>query len=245
MFNRILIFILLALTIFAEGEGISLDLSKPKKSYNVEWENTTGDKSYGRLWNQTKATGILALATVGVLYALPEDFTGWDRDDIKHISQKYSYNTRTRGFVWDGDNWFFNLVGHPYVGSCYYIAARKSGFSQFYSFTYSFVMSTFFWESGFEAFAEGPSIQDTIITPGAGAVLGEYLYTVEKKIIENDGKIGNSKFFGKTALVIIDPIGSLANVMGYKDEDVMGSWTMYKADNNQNTQLAYMFKVDF
>lgn len=45
--------------------------------------------------------------------------------------------------------------------------------------------------------------------------------------------------------MIIDPIGSLANVMGYKDEDVMGSWTMYKADNNQNTQLAYMFKVDF
>lgn len=246
MFKKIVVFFLITFIILAEGEKIDLTVDLDKaKDYNLLLENSTKEPSYSRLFDQTKSMAILSLATVAVLYVLPEDFTGWDRDDIKHISERWTSNTQDRGFVWDGDNWFFNLVGHPYVGSCYYIAARKSGFTQFDSFMYSFFMSTFFWESGIEAFAEGPSIQDTIITPGAGALLGEYLYRTEIKVLNNGGQIMNSKVLGKTVLVLIDPIGSLANTMGYKDDSVQGSWSVYKKDINSKMQLAYTFKVDF
>ena len=105
-------------------------------------------------------------------------------------------------------------------------------------------MSTFFWEMGVEAFAEAPSMQDIVITPGAGAILGEYLYNLEGKIIKNEGKIGNSKFLGKTALLFIDPIGSLANTMGYKDDTVQGFWNFTKS-YDERLQLAYNLRVEF
>lgn len=245
MLKKIIVFFILGIVVLAEGEKIDLGTQIfEKKNYNLVLENRTDKPSYDRLIDQTKAMAILSLATVAVLYVLPEEFTGWNRDDIKNIGERYSNNVKNRGVVWDGDNMFFNLVGHPYVGSCYYIVARKSGFTQFDSFLYSFLMSTFFWESGVEAFAESPSIQDIIITPGTGALLGEYLYRKEIKILNNDGKIANSKFLGKTVLILIDPIGSLANTMGYKDDEVRGAWSVYK-ENNSKLQLAYNFKVNF
>lgn len=246
MFKKIILFMSFCTIMFAEGEKLSLNEGtvQTKSDFNLKFNNALSEPSFKRLGDQTKATGILSLATVAVLFILPEDFTGWSRADIKNIGSRYKKNQGERGLVWDPDNPFFNFVGHPYVGAVYYIAARKSGFDEFDSFMYSFLMSTFFWEMGIEGFAEAPSIQDIVITPGSGAILGEYLYGLEMKILANEGKIGNSRFLGKTALVFIDPIGTLANKMGYKDDEVQGSWTVMTVNKNQS-QLAYTFGVKF
>ncbi|WP_203249645.1 MULTISPECIES: DUF3943 domain-containing protein [Cysteiniphilum] len=66
----------------------------------------------------------------------------------------------------------YQYIGHPYAGAIYYMAARDSGFGEFESFLYSAFISTFFWEYGVEAFAEVPSIQDLIVTPVDGWLLG-------------------------------------------------------------------------
>lgn len=245
MFKKIILFLSFYCAVFAQGEKINLDEEQVINiNYDVVKENKMETASSQRLMNQTKATAILSLATVGILYALPEDFTGWDRDEVKNLKSKYNKNLVKRGFVWDPDNLFFNFIGHPYVGAVYYIAARKSGYDEYDSFLYSFFMSSIFWEMGIEAMAEAPSIQDIVITPGAGAILGEYLFKVEGKIINNDGKIGNSKFLGKTALVFIDPIGTLANKMGFKDDEVQGAWT-FLPTGQKEIQLAYNLKVNF
>lgn len=246
MLKKLIIFFSLTFIVLGQGETIKLDeeIKEPVLHYNLILTNTLEEPSFNRLGNQTKATFILSLATVGILFALPEDFTGWTRSDIKHIDTRYNHNLGHRGMVWDPDNLWFNLVGHPYVGSIYYIAARKSGFDEFDSFLYSFAMSTFFWEMGVEGFAEAPSIQDIVITPGIGALLGEYLYHVEINIINNDGKIKNSRFLGKSALVLIDPVGTLANFMGYKDDVVKGSWTFVKGKRNESL-LGYNISMKF
>lgn len=246
MIKRFILFFAITFVIFAEGEQLNLEsqTTKLELDYNMEFVNALKEPSKERLINQTKSIAILSLATMGILYALPEDFTGWERDDFKYIGLNYKENFEERGVIWDPDNAFFNFVGHPYVGAVYYIAARKSGYDEYHSFLYSFVMSSFFWEMGIEAFAEAPSIQDIIITPGAGAILGELMFAMEHKILENDGKILKSRFLGKTALIAIDPIGSLANTIGYKDDQVMGYWSFGKNSGNR-MQLAYNLRIEF
>ena len=248
MIKRIFLFLIIAFITFGQGEELIIEKTETKeetvKDFNVPFVNALKEPNYQRLANQTKSIALLSLGTMGVLYALPESFTGWERGDFKNAASNYKVNITERGAVWDPDNLYFNFIGHPYVGAVYYIAARKSGFDEFDSFLYSFGMSTFFWEMGVEAFAEAPSIQDIVVTPGAGAILGECLFGLEHKILKNNGKVLNSRFLGRTSLILIDPIGTLANVMGFKDEDVMGSWTFAKNKNN-DLQLGYTLQMAF
>jgi len=239
--KKIAIFLLLCLMSYAQEEKSLIEV---KKEIVVEKPLELNVENPQRLVNQTKTTVLLAVGTLSVLYLLPESFTGWDKNTLKDIPSSYKHNVENRGIIWDPDDGFFNYVAHPYVGAVYYVAARKSGYDEFHSFLYSFTMSAFLWELGIEAVSQSPSMQDLVITPGVGAILGEYLYGLEGKIIKNDGKIGNSKFIGKTALFFIDPIGSVSNIIGFKDTEVKGFWNFTK-DYENRLQLSYNFRAEF
>jgi hypothetical protein len=154
----------------------------------------------------------------GVLYAMPESATNWDKEEMKEkgIAYKWKENVKA-GPVWDEDDWVLNWITHPYSGGVYYMTARSSGFNIFESFLYSAFMSTFFWEYGIEAFAEIPSKQDLIITPVLGSVVGEGFFYAKKSILKHDKKVLNSRFLGHTTLFVIDPFNTILDSFGYKD----------------------------
>ncbi|MNL27232.1 hypothetical protein D3C87_1488100 [compost metagenome] len=79
------------------------------------------------------------------------------------------------------------------------------------SFGYSVMMSTFFWEYGVESFAEVPSIQDLIVTPIIGSLLGEAFFRLERNIQENHGKVWGSETLGKVCMVLLNPAGALSD----------------------------------
>jgi hypothetical protein len=175
-------------------------------------------KDYRRLGIDT---GMFFGATViafGVLYAMPESVTNWDKEDMKEngIFTKWKQNVKA-GPVWDEDDWVLNWVTHPYAGGVYYMTARSSGFNMFESFVYSAIMSTFFWEYGVEAFAEIPSYQDLMITPIIGSVVGEGFFYAKKSIVKHDRKVLNSKLLGYTSLFLMDPFNTLLDSFGYKE----------------------------
>jgi hypothetical protein len=175
-------------------------------------------KDYRRLGIDT---GMFFGATViafGVLYAMPESVTNWDKEDMKEngIFTKWKQNVKA-GPVWDEDDWVLNWITHPYSGGVYYMTARSSGFNMFESFVYSAIMSTFFWEYGVEAFAEIPSYQDLMITPVIGSVVGEGFFYAKKSIVKHDRKVLNSKFLGYTSLFLMDPFNTLLDSFGYKE----------------------------
>ena len=155
----------------------------------------------------------------GVLWAMPESVTNWDKEEIKEkgILWKWKENVKA-GPVWDKDNWVLNWITHPYSGGIYYMTARSSGYTVLESFGYSAIMSTFFWEYGIEAFAEVPSIQDLVITPVFGAAVGEGFFYAKKSILRNDRKVLKSKFLGYTTLFLIDPFNTILDGFGYKEK---------------------------
>lgn len=153
----------------------------------------------------------------GVLWVMPERTTNWDKDEMreKGIFWKWKQNVKT-GPVLDKDDWVLNWITHPYCGGLYYMTARSNGFTVIESFGYSTIMSTFFWEYGIESFAEVPSIQDLIITPVLGSIVGEGFFYAKKSIVRHDHRILKSKFLGYTALFFMDPFNTILDGFGYK-----------------------------
>ena len=175
-------------------------------------------RDYRRLGYDTAMYLGAAVVAFGVLYAMPESATNWDKEAMKEngITYKWKQNVKA-GPVWDDDDWVLNYITHPYSGGVYYMTARSSGFNIFESFLYSAFMSTCFWEYGIEAFAEIPSKQDLIVTPVIGSVIGEGFFYAKKSIIRNDRRVLRSRFLGYTSLLLMDPFNTLLDSFGYKE----------------------------
>lgn len=160
------------------------------------------------LVRQTRNMSVVAIGLIGVLFLVPEEMQGWGPGDMDNLGEKYVDNVTTRP-EWDGNKWYYNYIGHPISGAAYYQVARHAGFNRAESFAYSVFMSTIFWEYGFEAPFEVPSIQDLIITPVVGSLLGEFFFQKAKSIRENGGTVMGSRFLGNLSLVAMDPAGYL------------------------------------
>jgi len=193
-------------------DPLRLNEEVPEMDYPTRsslWFMTSEEADGQRLRSQTRLLFGVGLVTAGVLYCLPESVTHWDRDaGIEELPGRWWRNVSRRP-VWDKDDWTINYIGHTYCGGVYYQMARKSGFSQWDSFVYTTLMSTFFWEYGLEAFAERPSIQDLVVTPLGGWLYGEWAFRCEQRIEENDSRVLGSKTAGSISLFFLDPIDRL------------------------------------
>ena len=142
------------------------------------------------------------IVAVGLLQALPEDDTNFERGDPDF--GKWHHNVSHP--VWDKDDFFVNYVLHPYWGAAYYIRGRERGLSRWQALGYSALLSAIY-EFGAEAMFEPVSYQDLVITPLAGWLLGEYVFTPIRASIK--AKDGELDLLDKTALVLTDPLGAL------------------------------------
>lgn len=189
------------------------DETEFKKEINISGMLST-DKN---VVTETRNLFLASLGVVGALYMMPESVTKWDKNDARNIGEKWKDNV-TKGPVMDKDDWAINYIGHPVSGAIYYQVARGLDMSPLQAFGYSFVMSTFFWEYGVEAFAETPSIQDLWSTPILGALMGEIFYRLENRIKANGGEVMGSKRAGNMAMILLNPASALSdkinNVLG-------------------------------
>jgi hypothetical protein len=116
-----------------------------------------------------------ALVGAGVYAFAPTSFVGGD----KHAQYEDAWNNFKRAWteppVFDKDPATVNYLGHPYFGSQFYLTQRNYGESPLRSFIFATVMSTAF-EYGAESWSEQPSINDLIVTPIVGSILGELIH---------------------------------------------------------------------
>lgn len=157
---------------------------------------------------------VVMLSSIGVLTFMPEEITNWNAAKLeeKSLSHRWKDHVRTKP-VWDDDNWMINYIGHPVSGAWYYTMARNDGMSIGESAGFSTLMSTFFWEYGYEAFAEVPSIQDLIFTPLFGSLLGEGMFVLQGKLDQQGGMLLGSKTLGNVSYFFLDPLGNIAEWM--------------------------------
>ncbi len=126
--------------------------------------------------------GYDALA-LGILYASPPSFSHWYNIN----SSNYRNNMKiafTQPPVVDHDPWYVNYFGHPYQGSCTYNAVRsqRATFWQAGLFT---IGHSLIWEYLLESGNERPSVQDLIVTPIVGSLLGELIHQATVRMARN------------------------------------------------------------
>jgi hypothetical protein len=144
------------------------------------------------------------IALLSVTATLPKSWTGWSahfvRDGANHFKEAW-----TEPPIVDTDWWFHNYIGHPYGGSIYYNSVRSQGASVRESFFMSMILSTQ-WEYVFEAVAERPSIQDLIITPVVGSLLGEAIHRTTTRMRQNGTNI-----LEKVFITLLNPAGAISS----------------------------------
>jgi hypothetical protein len=87
----------------------------------------------------------------------------------------------------------------------YYLSQRNYGESSLYSFLFSVGTSTFF-EYFVESWSERPSVQDLIITPVVGSILGEIVYQATQHM-RKDGFTTAEKII----ITVINPLYVMQN----------------------------------
>ncbi len=181
------------------GEGVG-SLNTPPGA-----PGAPGGKDWPGLRRDTYYFLGVQFAIIGVLYVLPESVSAWTEEQKEEYSlQKWWDNIRDP--VWDKDEWYINYLLHPYWGSTYYIRGRERGFGRMDSFWYSVFLSALY-EFGAEALFEKPSIQDLIVTPVGGTLIGLYFDDVRAGIKAKPGKRGLGD---QTVLVLTDPLGAIS-----------------------------------
>lgn len=175
--------------------------------YDFPYSRTRSLPDWKRLWINTAVLVGAGVTTMVVLESLPADATAWNKTENAKVPlfKRWVRNVKA-GPVWDKDNLVFNYALHPYAGAAYYMGARSCGFNCWGSFVYTFCISTFFWEYGFEAFNEIPSVQDLVITPVLGSLLGEGFYLIKRKIVSDGYRLWGSKVAGYAVAWLVDPI---------------------------------------
>lgn len=147
------------------------------------------------------------VVTIGILYALPESVSNWS-DEQKESYSLDDWWDNVKNPQWDTDKYYLNYVLHPYWGAAYYVRSRENGYDERASFWYSAAMSAAF-EFGGEALFEQPSIQDLIVTPVAGTILGAHFMRMRERIAARYGPGEPVPFGDRVVLVLTDPIGAI------------------------------------
>ncbi len=168
----------------------------------------TADNNHS-LVQDTKYLGALTGAMLGLMQTLPPEVAGWTETNESFFAV-WEKNVHSLPHM-DKDSWLWNYVAHPIAGASYYRVCRDKGYKFGQCYLYSFLVSALLWEYGFEAAVERPSTQDLIITPTAGAILGEIMTVLAKEIRAHDGRVLGSKALGTTLLGMLNPMGTMIN----------------------------------
>jgi hypothetical protein len=161
---------------------------------------------YTLIYNTTIMTGLVLS---------PTWLNQWDNLStklrIKSMKDQYK-NSYTKPPVIDHDMFITNYLGHPYQGGFYYNSIRSQGATVIQSSLFC-LGHTLLWEYGWEAGIEQPSIQDLIVTPLAGILVGELSHVATVKMSKN-----GFTMWEKVAVCIINPSYVINNNFSFKSK---------------------------
>jgi Domain of unknown function (DUF3943) len=144
--------------------------------------------------------------SIAILYALPESVTGWTDEQRENYSLAQWWD-HVQHPKWDSDEFYLNYIAHPYWGAAYFVRSRERGYGDYDSFWYSAGLSASY-EFGAEALFENPSIQDLIVTPVGGWLVGRYFMSVRDDIAAK-GDVSDLPLGQRVVLTLTDPLGAI------------------------------------
>lgn len=180
---------------FASDDAANPTRNADSEIHNPDWDG---------IWRDTGIIVGSQFAVTGVLFLMPESVSSWSSEQKRNSSEKFASNFVHP--VFDKDKFYINYILHPYWGATYYTRARERGLDTMQSFAYSAMLSTIY-EFGIECIFEKPSIQDLVVTPGVGSLLGAYVFEPVRNSIKRKPEL---RWYDHAVLIATDPIGVIS-----------------------------------
>jgi len=176
------------------------------------------EKTFGN--KMIRGTGYALGYNAVIMTALilsPEYISQWNRKEVfTATAMREQYvKTFTTAPVKDNDLAVINYIGHPYQGSFYFNATRSQG-ARFWQASLSTILQSVLWEYVWEGGLEQPSIQDLVITPLGGILLGELSHRATLAMRKN-----GFQWYEIIATCIINPAFAINN--GFKHPAFCGN----------------------
>ena len=182
------------------------ELTDSNKHFNQQFNFE--NRSFGNKFLRGTGYSFLFSLSIGMyLVVAPPEITQWYAENKFKlpVMQKQYRKTFTTPPVIDHDLWVVNYIGHPYQGSYYYNTIRSQGGTLLQSSLHNLFQSLF-WEYVWEGGVEQPSIQDIIVTPIAGSLVGELTHKATLSMRKN-----GFRWYEKEAVCLINPAYVLNN----------------------------------
>ena len=211
-------------------------------NYNIEGNDENFSRShkevFGNVQNKSSIDGYLRAAIeTTALFGFVSLYYWGTKSSKSDFDYDVSFQTLRKKFsgqavLFDDNSIGTNsFPGHPLSGSYYYLIARDSKLSRLESFLWSFAAS-----SVHEFFIELPevvSINDLVVTPVAGAAIGESMYQFGRYFRCSKNK---NDLMYKIIAAVMDPI-ALVNSFFFND--------MYNQFSQENSCYYNSFQKDF
>lgn len=156
---------------------------------------------------QWQAMGLDALS-MSLLFVMPRELSNWSVPQAGLVRVQYR-RSFTRLPVFDSDVWYINYIGHPYQGACYYNAMRSQG-AKFWQAGLFALGNSLVWEYVGEGGMEQPSVQDLVVTPFVGSLLGELIHHGTVQLSRN-----GFKWYEKVFVCLFNPMFAINNGFNY------------------------------
>ena len=144
------------------------------------------------------------VAIYGLLFAVPQNVSQWTPAHKQNFGANYR-NTFTKPVALDRDRWYVNYIGHPYQGAFYYNSMRAQGAEMWQASMFAFA-NTAIWEFFLEGAIEQPSVQDLLVTPIAGTLLGELFHFATMRMSRH-----GFKWYEKAFVCVFNPAFAIHN----------------------------------
>ena len=128
----------------------------------------------------------------------------WANISLRTIQKNFE-----TGPVWDNDYFMMNCIAHPFHGSMYFNFARSSGLSFWESVPLALGGSSM-WEAFMEK--DPPSFNDLIFTTVGGTYLGETLFRISSRILDNRAR-GLERAGRELLSFVLNPAGGLTRLL--------------------------------
>lgn len=148
------------------------------------------------------------MLSTALLFTLPKDVSNWSKQNPQAVNVQYR-KTFSRPPVLDADVWYINYLGHPYAGACYYNAIRSQS-AKFWQAALFSLGHSLVWEYVAEGGLEQPSIQDLIVTPIVGSLLGELIHHATVTMSRN-----GFTWYEKMFVCVFNPMFAINNGFKY------------------------------
>ena len=168
-----------------------------------------------------------------VAQAVNNRFNAWVRGvAVAHVTPKTWWTNLERGWGWDQDNFFVNMLGHPYTGSIHFNWARSNGLSFWASTPFTF-FNSILWEYFGET--TQPSINDLMHSGVGGIALGEMFHRVAATIRDNE--------LGGGARVLRELAALPFDIPGTFNRAVRGEWSRRGPNPSEHNPLAMVLRT--